>query len=160
VLQPCALTTPVLQLQQQWAANLAGALACTAAQSTACQQQQPPRQPSLQAEVQPSPQPLPAQQAAHNWLRKLLLANAAAPLDQLTQLDLSLEQLPGLHGLDAMCPQLTSIAVNMNGLRSLEGLQGCRGLLQLSAQVRWHVECATYAVHSKLCTARTKSRLS
>jgi hypothetical protein len=59
-------------------------------------------------------------------------------LEQLTQLDLSLEQLPGLHGLDVLCPQLTSVAVNMNVLRSLEGLQGCSRLVHLSAQVRRH----------------------
>lgn len=152
-LEPCALTTPALQLQQQWAANLQGALACRPAQTTACQS--PPRQPPQQPELQP-PQPLLPQQAAHNWLHKLLLANAAAPLDQLTQLDLSLEQLPGLHGLDAMCPQLTSIAANMNGLQSLEGLQGCRGLLKLSAQVHRHVEWGT--VRFALCKQRAQRR--
>lgn len=152
----CALTTPALQLQQQWAANLQGALACRPAQTTACQPP-PPRQPSQQPELQP-PQPLPPQQAAHNWLRKLLLANAAAPLDQLMQLDLSLEKLPGLHGLDAMCSQLTSIAANMNGLKSLEGLQGCRRLLKLSAQVRRHVEWGTSAVRFALCKQRAQRR--
>jgi hypothetical protein len=47
-----------------------------------------------------------------------------------------LEQLPGLYGLGALCPQLTSLAVNMNGLQHLQGLQACSGLVQLSAQVR------------------------
>lgn len=43
----------------------------------------------------------------------------------------------GVHGLDALCPQLTSMAVNMNGLSSLQGLKGCTQLMHLSAQVGW-----------------------
>jgi hypothetical protein len=131
-----SLTVPALQLQQEWVANLQGALACgsrhqldTAAASQQQQQQQ-------QVHQVPRQQPQQPQQQELNWLRKLLQANAAAPLEQLTQLDLSLEQLPGLHGLDVLCPLLTNVAVNMNGLRSLEGLRGCSRLVHLSAQVR------------------------
>lgn len=136
-LEHCHLTSPVLQLQGQWAANLQGALAVSHMQLTGASAHSMSEQPQHQ-QKQPAPNQQQQQQQpleAPNWLRKLLTANAAAPLGQLTQLDLSLEQLPGLHGLGVLCPQLTSFAVNMNGLRSIEGLQGCSGLVQLSALV-------------------------
>jgi len=135
---------PELLLQQHWAANLLAALAeedlavqrpsvkqsgsgSSSSSSRQHKHDQQHRQPAMPQTQQ--------DQHTHNWLQRLLAANSAAPLHQLTQLDLSLEQLPGLHGLDALCPQLTRVAVNMNGLTTLEGLQGCSALMHLSAQV-------------------------
>jgi hypothetical protein len=164
---------PVLQLQQQWAANLQCALACTHCtlagaaadpcmqnqhchhhQQQQCSKQQlpPPGAPVTNTQQHHSHhqvQQRQQQQEEGTWLHKLLAANAAAPLDQLTQLDLSLEQLPGLHGLGALCCQLTSLAANMNGLQHLQGLQACSGLVQLSAQVRGLgiVELPVLALH-------------
>jgi hypothetical protein len=157
--ETCAVpfATPALQLQQQWAVSLQGAVALTHTQQpllgpqppepTDRQQSQMQEQTHHQQQQQRQCRAMHSQsqggqgghgvQTAPGWLRKLLGANAAVPLEQLTQLDLSLEQLPGLHGLDALCPQLTSMAVNMNGLSSLQGLEGCTGLMHLSAQVGW-----------------------
>jgi hypothetical protein len=147
----CAVpfATPALQLQQQWAVNLQCALALNTHQQhlpgpqppghANRQQSQKHQQPQQQQQQQrQASQGVHESQAAPGWLQKLLGANAAVPLEQLTQLDLSLEQLPGLHDLDVLCPQLTSMAVNMNGLSSLPGLEGCTGLLHLSAQVCMH----------------------
>lgn len=136
---------PELLLQRHWAANLLAALAeeDLAVQRPSVQQSDSSSSSSSsrrhkydQQQCQPAmPQVRQDQHAHNNWLQRLLAANSAAPLNQLTQLDLSIEQLPGLHGLDALCPQLTRVAANMNGLKTLEGLQGCSALVHLSAQV-------------------------
>lgn len=71
-------------------------------------------------------------------LQRLLQRNAALPLSHLTALDLSLEQLHSLQGLDELCPSLEALAVNMNSLASLRGLQRCSVLKRLSVQVCRH----------------------
>lgn len=129
-----AHTRTILILQQQWAANLQSRALADSME----QVQQPLHNSGQHRQLLAPPQLQQQQQPLHDppsWLQQLLAANAGVPLRELTQLDLSLEQLPGLHGLAALCPRLMNVAVNMNGLSSLKGLQGCSALVHLSAQV-------------------------
>jgi hypothetical protein len=131
---------PWQALQQQWAVSLccAGAHASSSSSSATAAAAVVHNRPSSGHQRQPPPsvQPQHTSMLHTSMLQWLLAANAAAPLDQLTHLDLSLEQLPGLCGLAMLCPQLQSLALNINGLTSLQELQGCSALQSLSAQVR------------------------
>jgi hypothetical protein len=126
---------PVEALQAHWANTLRCAAQQQADASAQCQAAAPAH--AAAAAPQPAHSARRRQQSA-SALRRLLAANASVPLCQLSQLDLSLEQLPGLlWGLAELCPQLQCLAVNMNGLGSLAGLRSCAQLRQLSAQVGW-----------------------
>ncbi|MEW5308003.1 MAG: hypothetical protein WDW36_010367 [Sanguina aurantia] len=54
------------------------------------------------------------------------------PLNALTSLDLSLERLSTLAGLDALCPTLTALTANSNQLPTLSGLGRLSSLTHLS----------------------------
>nr|ADI46933.1 MTM0638 [Volvox carteri f. nagariensis] len=56
----------------------------------------------------------------------------AACLLHLLHLDLCLERLTSLQGLDLICPMLRSLSADANQMSSLEGLQGLTGLEELS----------------------------
>ncbi|GLC77808.1 hypothetical protein PLESTB_000956100 [Pleodorina starrii] len=59
-------------------------------------------------------------------------AGGATSLPYLVRLDLGLERLTSLKGLDLLCPSLRVLSTDANRLSSLEGLAGLIGLQELS----------------------------
>lgn len=111
-----------------------------------------PPHPSSSAHAAPPPshQPQPQPQAAAGLgtgvplTRALLLRSVpgATPLSlaSLAKLDVSLEQLSGLSGLDVACPSLQCLHANVNQLADLRGIEGLSRL-----QVRLHKSTETTA---------------
>lgn len=57
---------------------------------------------------------------------------SASTLSSVQRLDLGLERLHSLAGLDVLCPELRYLSANVNQLSTLEGLSGLSALRELS----------------------------
>ncbi|GLI62877.1 hypothetical protein VaNZ11_005631 [Volvox africanus] len=66
------------------------------------------------------------------WMASQGTAIGMACLPPLFRLDLGLERLTSLQGLDSLCPSLRSLSADANQLSSLEGLEGLLKLQELS----------------------------
>nr|BBC28479.1 Toll-like receptor, homolog of Volvox carteri MTF1458/MTM0638 [Eudorina sp. NIES-3984] len=85
----------------------------------------------------------PADEKGHPLTQAVILRNlpeatlsrhgtGASCLPRLFRLDLGLERLSSLQGLDVICPRLRTLSADANRLSSLDGVAGLSGLQELS----------------------------